>query len=758
MVMVMLAELQRVVQEVNAAKNLDEALSIIVRRVKEAMTVDICSVYLRDTARSEYVLMATDGLNPAAVGKVRLRSDQGLVSLVGERQEPVSLSDASDHPRYLYVPETSEEFHHSFLGVPIIHYRRVLGVLVAQHQAKRLFHDDEVAFFLTVAAQLAGGISHAAAIRTPGRQANGGPLQAGYIQGVRGAPGVAIGTITLADPLGVLESVPDRRPKDPHKEEHIFREAVATVQHKLRVSGERMSAHLPAEEQALFDVFVMLLGSDTLVSDTVRRIHEGNWAPAALRDTITEHAQVFESLEDPYLQARAEDIRGLGRRILMHLQPTTEQTRSWPEHCVLVGDELSVAQIADVPIERLVGIACVRGSAVSHVALLARAMGIPAVTGLDDLTVSRLDDQQIVVDGYQGRVFIEPSAAVLREFERLAKEEREISAGLEELRDLPAETPDGKRLPMHVNTGLLSDITPSLQCGADGVGLYRTEFPFMLRESFPLEDEQTQNYRAVLESFAPRSVTMRTLDIGGDKSLPYFPVAEDNPFLGWRGIRFTLDHPEIFLTQLRAMLRANAELGNLQLLLPMVSCVEEVDEATALLARAHQELQEEGHVCPMPKLGLMIETPSAVYQIRALTGRVDFLSLGTNDLTQYLLAVDRNNARVANLYDSLHPAVLRACVEVIETGHAEARPVSVCGEMAGDPAAIPLLLGAGVDTLSMSASAVPRAKWVIRSMTLQRSRELLEKALAMEDARTIRQMMDGVLDAAGLGGLVRAGK
>ncbi len=754
----MLNSLRRVIQEVNAAKDLDEALAIIVRRVKEAMEVDVCSVYLNDQARGHYVLMATNGLNPAAVGKVRMRHDEGLIGLVGERQEPVNLADAGNHPRYRHLPETGEEPHHAFLGVPIIHYRRVLGVLVAQHGVHRRFGEDEVAFFLTVAAQLAGGISHAAASGDPSQTANGQPLQPGYVQGVPGAPGVAIGTIALADPLADLARVPNRRTRDAEAEEAAFRTAVAAVQQALRTSGEQMSAHLPAEERALFDVFVMLLGGDTLVSDTVRRIREGNWAPAALRDTIHEHASVFERLEDPYLQARAEDIRGLGRRLLMQLQSETVAARAWPDRCVLVGEELSLAQIAEVPIDRLAGVATVRGSTVSHVALLARALGIPAVTGLDDLRISRLDEQQIVVDGYQGRVFINPSPAVRREFERLAREEDEITAGLQELRDLPAETPDGTRLPLYVNTGLLSDITPSLESGAEGVGLYRTEIPFMVRESFPSEDDQYQTYRQVLAAFAPQTVTMRTLDIGGDKNLPYFPVEEDNPFLGWRGIRFTLDHPEIFLTQLRAMLRANAGLGNLQLLLPMISRVDEVDEAAGLLARAHEELLEEGHACAKPSIGVMVEAPSAVYQVQALSRRVDFLSLGTNDLTQYLLAVDRDNSRVARLYDGLHPAVLRAIVDVTETANAMGKPVSVCGEMAADPAAIPLLLAAGVDTLSMSASAILRAKWVIRSIPKARAAGLLQQALAMENAQTIRQMMDDVLDAAGLGGLVRAGK
>jgi len=754
----MLDDLRRVVQEVNTAENLDEALLIIVREVKSAMGVDVCSVYLRDDARDENVLMATDGLNPAAVGKVRLRRNQGLVGLVGERQEPVNIQDAAVHPHYAYIPETSEEPYHAFIGVPIIHYRKVLGVLVAQQKDHRLFDGDEMAFFVTIAAQLAGAISHAAAVGGTGTLTNNQRRESRLVQGIRGAPGVAIGTIALVDPLAALDSVPDRRPADVDVEEEAFRTAVAAVQEELRLSGERMAPLLPAEERALFDVFVMLLGGDSLVTDTVQRIRAGNWAPGALRETINRHARVFERLEDPYLQARSEDIRGLGRKILVRLQSQTGEPKACPDRCILVGEEITIAQIAEVPVERLAGIACVRGSAVSHIAVLARALGIPAVTGLSDLPVTRLEGQEMVLDGYQGRAYIQPSRTVKREFTRLAGEEREISDELRALRDLPAVTPDGKRVPLYVNTGLLADITPSLRSGAQGVGLYRTEFPFMVRESFPGEDEQCQIYRKVLEPFAPRTVTMRTLDVGGDKALPYFSTTEDNPFLGWRGIRFTLDHPEIFLTQLRAMLRANAGLNNLQVLFPMVSQVQEVDEAVELLRRAHNELQEEGHDCPMPPVGAMIEAPAVVYQVPALARRVDYFSLGTNDLTQYLLAVDRNNARVANLYDSLHPAVLSAVRDVVQSAHEHGRPVSICGEMAGDPAAVPLLVASGIDALSMSASDIPRVKWVVRNIGWEHSQTLLAQALALDDPAAIRQMMNLALDQAGLGGLVRAGK
>ncbi len=534
--------------------------------------------------------------------------------------------------------------------------------------------------------------------------------------------------------------------------------AIAAVERDMRMMSARMVDSLPAEDIALFDALIMILRSENLVDGTIERIREGNWAPAALHHTIAEHVSVFEDMEDPYLRERASDVRDLGRRILDRLQSIHPAARVFPEGTILVGEDVSASQLAEVPAQKLVGVVSASGSSASHVAILARALGIPAVMGVDDLPVSRLEGQPLVVDGYQSRVFVRPSVAIRQEFERLQKEEEELSEELLDLIELPAETTDGLVVPLYANTGLLTDITPSLRCGAEGVGLYRTEIPFMVRDRFPGEEEQRRTYRQVLEAFAPAPVTVRTLDIGGDKSLPYFPVVEENPFLGWRGIRISLDHPEIFLTQVRAILRANADLNNLQLLLPMITDAIEIDAALGLIRRAYEELREEGEHVAYPKIGVMIEVPSAVYQVAAMAKRVDFFSIGSNDLTQYLLAVDRNNARVAALYDSLHPAVLRAIRQVADQAEQADRPVSVCGEMAGDPAAALLLLGMGIKSLSMSAASLLRVKWAIRSFSAGAMRDLLEEVWELEDARAVRALMNSALENAGLGGLVRAGR
>ncbi len=753
----MLDPLHRIVKEVNAASDLNEVLRIIVNQVKQAIEVDVCSVYLTDFERHSHVLMATDGLRSEAVGKVSLPYHRGLIGLVCERAEPVNVADAPSHSRYLFTNETGEIQYKGFLGVPIIQNRKVLGVLVVRQIEMRTFADYEVTFLFTLAAQLAGAITHAQATGQLVTAENTAPPRR-FLQGRPGSPGVAFGTVVVVYPPADLDAVPDKTTTDPQAEEEAFRTAVAAVVQDLMALEDRFEDSLPAEDRALFEAWLMMLGGESLIGSTVSRIHQGNWAPGALRMTIEEHAKVFDNMEDIYLRERASDVRDLGRRILMHLQQRVSDQVDYPENTILVGEEVSAMQLAEVPKERLAGIVSARGASFSHVAILARAMDIPAVMGVTNLPVSRMDGRFVILDGYVGRVYVSPAPSVLQEYQRLAEEDRELTQELEANKALPSETTDGISVPLYLNTGLISEMNTHGTEESAGVGLYRTELPFMVRDSFPGESIQVTNYRKVLKIFHPRPVIIRTLDIGGDKPLPYFPLQEQNPFLGWRGIRVSLDHPEIFLTQVRAMLRAAIGLNNMRLLLPMISHVDEVDDALQLIRRAHDELTEEGFDVHMPEIGVMIEVPAAVYQVEALARRVDFLSVGTNDLTQYLLAVDRNNGHVGDLYNDLHPAVLRALIQIVEGARVYQREVSVCGEMAGNPATAVLLLGMGVDSLSMNAGSLLRVKWVLRSISSSRARELLQAALRCERASEVKALLGRALEDMGLGGLMRAGR
>lgn len=754
----MLKVLRRIVQEVSSAPNLRESLDIATLRIKDAISAEACSIFLVDEERGEYLLMATEGLNKKLINKARLKFGEGLIGLVGEREEPINLDDAPTHPRFRYYPDIGEEHFHAFLGVPIIHRRQLLGVLFVQQREPRRFDESEEAFLVTLSVQLATAIAHAQVAGVLWDLSDS-QIIAKTFSGLPGAPGVAIGTAVIIYPLADLEAVPDRKITNIEDELRLFEDAITITRDDIKALAKSLAINLPRDEQGIFDAYLRILESPSLREKVKNEIRQGIWAQAALKKAIKQYILQFEAMDDPYLRERAADFRDLGQRILAHLQSSDPQESTvYPKNTILVGEEVTPSALARIPEDQLMGLVSAKGSNNSHVAILARALGIPTVMGVNNLPVAKLEEKELIIDGYYGQVYVSPSLAIREEFERLAQEERELDHELEALRDFHAETLDGFSLSLFINTGLIADLGRSLGVGAEGVGLYRTEVPFLVRDRFPSEDEQRVIYRQLLQAFVPRPVMMRTLDIGGDKQLPYFPVQENNPFLGWRGIRVTLDHPEIFLVQIRAMLRASQGLENLRIMLPMVSSVAEVEEAQRLIAQAYSELMEEGEQIKMPAIGVMVEVPSAVYQSRELAKRVDFLSVGSNDLVQYLLAVDRNNVRVANLYDGLHPAVLRALIQVVEGAHQEGKEVSICGELAGDPVCVILLLAMGFDSLSMSATRLPRMKWVIRKFSMARAIKLLEEVLVMDDPIEIRCHLELALEEAGLGGLIRAGK
>ena len=736
----MLEALRSIVQAVNAASDLQSALDIIVSRIAEVMDTEVCTVYLRDPDSKRLIFMANQGLNPELIGKVSLGPDEGLVGLVARREEPVNLDHAEKHPNFLYLPGIGEEQYHSFLGAPIIHQRSVMGVLVVQQKDSRRFDEDEEAFLVTMSAQLAGVIAHARATGSINTAQNTVGATASF-KGIAGATGVAIGQAVVIVPLAELHSVPRRQSDDPPAEHKAFTAALDSVRRDIRALSDKLLTQLPADEHALFDVYLRIIDDGAWVSEVVAKIEEGEWAQGALSQVMSSHVRAFEMMEDAYFKERATDIKDLGRRVLSYLQTSVVEPTEYPEKTILVGEELTASMLGDVPRERLVGMVSVRGSSNSHVAILARAMGIPTVMGASDLPYTQIEKANLIVDGYSGYVHYNPTPEIYEHFRSVSEEDHALNQGLEALRDLSSETLDGHRMPLWVNTGLMADVARSLDRGAEGVGLYRTEIPFLLRERFPSEEEQRIIYREQLIAFAPLPVTMRTLDIGGDKALPYFPIEEENPFLGWRGIRVTLDHPEIFLVQVRAMLKASEGLNNLRIMLPMISNVQEVDEALELVRRAYDELIEDGWDISLPPIGVMVEVPAAVYQARQLARRVDFLSVGSNDLTQYLLAVDRNNTRVADLYHAYHPAVLNSLQQVVDAAHAEGKPVGICGELAGDPAAVLILMAMGYDMLSMNDNSLLRVKAVIRSCRFEDLQALLDGVMLVDTADEVKAIL-----------------
>ena len=755
----MLAELRIIVQRVNSASDLLSALDITVSCVRETLKTQVCSVYLYDSDIDGYMLMASQGLKEQAVRQVSLQADEGLVGLVAKNAEPLNLKDASTHPSYFYLKETGEEIFNAFLGVPIIHHRKVLGVLVVQNEEVRRFDEGEEAFLVTLSAQLAGVIAHAEATGAmAGLSPSGQKLTDTVFQGISGSPGVAIGDAVVIFPQADLSQVPERQVNDIEMEIEFFQECLKSVQQDMTTLGSKLGNKIAEEELQLFNVYARMLDDDVLGNEVIERIRLGSWAQGALAFVARKHIRAFEAIEDDYLRDRSADIKDLFSRVLLYLQKKKPFTPKYANNAILVSNELTPSMIADVPLSNLKGLVSIKGAGNSHVAILARTMGIPTVMGVTDLPLHLVDGKKIVLDGNKGNVISNPTELLLKDYTEAIIEQDQFIAGLEDLKDFPCETKDKHKVHLWINTGLMSDTIHSVDRCVEGVGLFRTEVPFILSERFPSEKEQTLIYRQQLESFAPNLVTMRTLDVGGDKDLPYFPIKEANPFLGWRGIRVTLDHPEIFISQIRAMLRASYKLENLQIMLPMISNVGEVNAAIELIKRAHRELRQEGLSIKFPPIGVMIELPAAVYQARALAKLVDFISVGSNDLTQYLLAVDRNNPRVAALYSAFHPAVLGSLNYIVKEVKLVRKPISICGEMAGDPGAAVLLMAMGFDILSMNSAALLKVKSVIRSITYLSARDLLDSVLKMDDMHAVRKEVDLMLYNSGVDRVLRSSR
>ena len=756
----MLEVLRRLIQDVNAADSLEDALALIVAQVRAAMHTDVCTIYLHDKATQKLVFRATEGLNSEKVGQFGLGFDEGLVGWVATREEPLNLDDASAHPQFQWVEGLGEEPFNAFLGAPIVHQRDLLGVLVVQQGDHRRFSEDEEAFLITVSAQLAGLIAHAelaGVIRqapTVAEDAVGGAR----LSGVAACSGIGIGTAAWISPHADLQTVPSREATDRRAELKAFREALASVRADIQQVAENLEDELGPEDRALFGVYLSILDDSALGGEVAALIKAGEWAQGALSQVMLRHIRHFERMEHSYLRERAVDVRDLGTRVLGYLQDADREEAHYPEATVLVAEELTASALGEIPREKLVGIVSMRGSANSHTAILARAMGIPAVVGVEDLPLKQLPDRQLVVDGYNGRIYVNPHPDLLSRFQSLLAEDEALFEELAPLAEQPATTSDGHAVPLWVNTGVAADVQRAREFGAEGVGLYRTEVSFLLRDRFPSEEEQRQLYREQLEALHPSPVTMRTLDIGGDKALPYFPIEESNPFLGWRGIRVTLDHPEIFLTQVRAMLKANEGLDNLRILLPMVTAIDELRSARELILRCHAEVMSEGFSAGLPPIGVMIEVPAAVYLAGPLAEEADFLSVGSNDLTQYLLAVDRGNARVAHLYQALHPAVLTALADIITAAHKHNRSVSICGELAGDPRAAPLLVAMGFDQLSMNAGSLSVIKRVLSAFSRAELRQLMVTIQPLRSAQEIVAALDLALSDRGLDVFLRRGE
>ncbi len=762
-----------VAEIVSRSHDLRETLANVIDLVAKRLDADACSIYLTDPDLRHLTLNATNGLAPESVHKVRLAFGEGLVGQAAEQGEPVAIERAREHPQYRYFPETGEERFESLLAAPLIVQGVTIGVLVVQTVEVRCFDQHDVKLLQTCAQLLAPVVVNARLLAlvatTPESRAQivadmGSPSlaprstaesrESGTSLELRGIPtarGVGIGPVhRLENPLDLahLDYTPS---DDPEREKRDLAGALAEARREIDEMREVVGERFGPEFAAVFYTQIQILEDKGFVQNLEHEMQREANALRAMRAVLEAYRQTFERIEDSYFRERGADVEDVGRRVMEKLLGVREHNVPLEQGSVIVVDQILPALFARLEMDKVGAIVSEHGGATSHGAIFARTLEIPAVSGVAGVQAKARLGETAIVDGGSGRVYFSPDEGLLAEYQR-AQQQYEIAVEhLDAMRERPAETRDGFRVSLTANVGLLNDIRLTEQHGAEGVGLFRTELLALAHRGFPSEEEQEQLYERVCAMMLPRIVTIRTLDLGGDKGLPNIGLGnEENPQLGFRSIRLTLGNRRVFGAQLRAILRASAA-GNVRLLLPMISSLVELRQAQALIEQAKRELDAAGipydHEIPV---GVMIEVPSSALTADVLARECDFFSIGTNDLTQYTLAVDRGNERVAHLYDSLHPAVLSLIDRSVRAGRRAGIPVSLCGEMATDPLAVPLLVGLGIEELSGAPSAVPVVKEIVRALDSADVANDARRALAAGTAQEVHAIAAERLRAAGL--------
>lgn len=734
----------------------------------------MCSIYLTEPGADAAILVlrATKGLEQGAIGRVKLAIGEGLVGSVAKTGEALALDRAKDHPEFRYFPETGEERFTSLLAVPLVVRSAALGVLVVQTVGERHFEDRDVEMLQTCAQLIAPVVLNAtllemvaapeeerirlaAELSQSGLTLRGAPAppRAERNQELRGIPsstGIAIGPIyVLEDPVEISQI--HYTPKgDAASEWRDLNRAVSEARLELDAVIDDMGERFGPEFASVFHTHIQILEDKGFVGRLERQVGERANALHAVRDVVEEYQALFGRIEDPYFQERGVDVEDVGRRVIARLLGVGHQSPRLQEGAVIVTAMILPAHFAMLETDKVSAIVSEHGGVTSHGAIFARTLEIPAVSGLHDLLRIARPGETAIVDGTSGRVFLSPDEHKLEEY-RQEKRRFEVLVGhLDALRNRPSETRDGRRVVLSANVGLVADLRLCERHGAEGIGLFRTELLALAQRGIPGGEEQEQLYTQISTAIAPHPVTIRTLDLGGDKAMPGVGLRnEENPQLGCRSIRLSLRNQDTLRVQLRAILRANTA-GNVRILLPMISALEEVRSVRGIIARVEEELAEEIGARAKVPVGIMIEVPSAALIADALARECDFFSIGTNDLTQYVLAVDRGNEAISYLYRQLHPAVLRLIEKSASAASRAGIPISVCGEMASSPLAVPLLVGLGIGELSGTPRGVPVVKEIIRALDSADLREDARRALASGSAGEVEQIAARRLESAGL--------
>jgi len=754
----MMPDLCRIVIETTGAQR---TLEEMVRHVARTMGVDACSLHALAEDEGYLTLQAAGGRSEEAAGRVGTRAAAGLMGMVLEQQDPVFVVHPKKHPRYEpLVEEGCEDVFQTFLGASLVYESRVLGVLVIRTVAEDAISQADVRMFSSAAAQIATILGYTDLMEDSRKETRKqwphrrmtedvrGPRrkrERSSLRGVPVSPGFGEGHAQfLGETIG-FDLIQERLAIDTTLEMTRIDDALARARGEIKRLGQKIKG-LSQQDQSILDAQLMYLEDASFKEKVLARIREGYCAEYALKKAVMEHVDYFEQLGDPYLRERALDVEDMGKGLLRNLLGLEEFPEVFARDTILVASDIAVRELIRYRQKNLKGIVLSRGGKTAHATILAKSFEIPMVIGLSDVVESVKEGDFLIVDGRSGRVFRRPIQGFLEAYDRLKAERGQELQQLEAIKCLRAMTRDGYEVRIGANVGLLSDLDLTAEYGADHIGLYRTEFPFLERKQLPSEEEQVEMYRDMVLGAAGLSVTIRTLDVGGDKFLSYLDnPKEKNPALGWRSIRISLETDGVFRTQVRAVMRASA-FGKVKILFPMISSVDEVKRISSILEEEKRLLERQGvPFDPDMPSGIMVEVPGTVRILDKLLRYVDFASIGTNDLIQYTLAVDRSNQKVSALYNPLHPAVISTVFDAVCTCKKMNKEVSICGETTSLPPCAYLFLGMGVDRLSMNSASIPTIKQMIRSVSLADARKDLMNVLGMESSEEIRRFLEGVL-------------
>jgi len=749
-----LSTLQDISTLILQSHDLDETISNIVNLVAQRAQSDVCSLYFLESDQQTLTLRATYGLDQAAIGQVSLKIGEGLTGKVAKEQQILAIEEPQNHPDYRFFAATGEEHFHTFVGIPLFDHSQTIGVMVIQTRETHIFSEDELATLTTIAFQVASIVVNArlldaidsyelpkaetSALEIDAKATD--PQKNDVLRGQTAYPGVVSGPANIIDQQFGFADVFDEDNIETSTELKRLDDALRKTRIQTLYLEKRVADKLTQEDAAIFHTHLMILEDRGFIERLHELIEEKHSAPYALKKVISGYLEAFGQMEDPYLRERAADMEDIGRRLLANLVGKNSEGLHLNHSGVLVAKRLLPSDMAILDHDMILGIVIESNEANSHSVIMAKTLGIPALIGVKGAVSKIKPDANLILDANSGCVYQNPDQTIFDEYSRLEQERLQEQDRLSKLRDIPAITRNGQRIHLRANIGLVSDVEVARRNGAEGVGLYRTEFLYMARSNFPDREDQYQLYKKVVEDFSGAPVTIRTLDIGGDKTLPYFTQPkEDNPFMGWRSVRVSLDNLDFFQTQIEAILMA-AQHGSIRLLFPMISNMEEIRTCKKIVRDAMQNLQD--HQIPFAQdvpLGAMIEVPAAVRLAPHLAKEVDFFALGTNDLIQYLLAADRSNPRVQDYYDPLHPAVLLSLDCLAQVASKNNVELCICGEMATDPACLLALIGLGIHEFSLSAPYIPKLKHLINRIDTVAAEKLLQQLILEPDSSTIRK-------------------